>query len=216
MLKPVDDPSKFGLVETDKRGEAKRFLEKPSPELLATLKTNTINAGVYVLEPSVLDSIPAGENRSFEYDVFPSLIDGGRPFFSHILNEEYWCDIGTPASYLQAHHDFLAGRVKLSVEPQAASDVATKADIDGSSVLGEGCVIKPHAKIVNSVLGPGVHVDEKAQIANSVIWAHTRVSAAADIDGAVIGRSCYLGRNTTVRPGAVLGDKTSLPDYSTT
>ena len=72
------------------------------------------------------------------------------------------------------------------------------------------------ATIVNSVLGPGVHVDEKATIANSVIWAHTRVSSAASIDGAVIGRSCYLGRNVQVSPGAVLGDKTSLPDYSRT
>jgi len=75
-------------------------------------------------------------------------------------------------------------------------------------------VIKPHARITNSVLGPGVHVDEKAVVENSVIWAHTRIAAAAEIDGAVVGRSCYLGRNTSVRPGAVLGDKTSLPDYS--
>jgi len=88
--------------------------------------------------------------------------------------------------------------------------------VDELSILGEGCVIKPGATIVNSVLGPGVHVDEKSTISNSLIWAHTRIGSNATIDGAVVGRSCYLGRNTHVSPGAVLGDKTSLPDYSRT
>ena len=218
VLAPVEDPSKFGLVETGKTGEVIRFLEKPSAEQLAETKLNTINAGIYVLEPSVLDMIPAGENSSFEYDVFPSLISGGRRFFSHVLAGEYWRDLGTPVSYLAAHQDFLGGKINgwNPAPSKTADDVATKADIDKTSVLGEGCVVKPHARIVNSVLGPGVHVDEKASIANSVIWAHTRVSAGAEIDGAVIGRSCYIGRNTSVRAGAVLGDKTSLPDYSKT
>ncbi len=217
VLVPVEDPSKFGLVETGKGGEVQRFLEKPSPEMLAELKLNTINAGIYVLEPSVLDLIPAEENCSFEYDVFPSLIKQGRPFYSHILSDEYWRDLGTPASYLAVHRDFLSGRIKPVTQfEKPVSDVATTAEIDAASVIGEGCVIKPNAKVTNSVLGPGVHVDEKAVIANSVIWAQTRIGAAAEIDGAIIGRSCYLGRNTSVGPGAVLGDKTSLPDYSRT
>ena len=218
VLAPVEDPSKFGLVETGKNSEVLRFLEKPSPETLAETKLNTINAGIYVLEPSILELIPEGENTSFEYDVFPAIIKSKRPFFAHILDDEYWRDLGTPASYLSAHHDFLGGKIsklKPAVD-RSGIDLATTASVDRESVIGEGCVIKPHAKIVNSVLGPGVHVDEKASIANSVIWAHTRVSAAAEIDGAIIGRSCYIGRNTSVGPGAVLGDKTTLPDYSRT
>ena len=82
-------------------------------------------------------------------------------------------------------------------------------------MIGEGCVIKPNARIVNSVLGPGVHIDERSVVENSVIWAHTRVSAFAEVRGAVVGRSCYIGRNVTVSEGSVLGDKASLPDYST-
>jgi NDP-sugar pyrophosphorylase family protein len=215
LLTPVADPSKFGLVQFGKDNEVLGFLEKPSPETLASIKTNTINAGIYILEPTVLDLIPEGENTSFEYDVFPKLIETGRRFFAHVLDGEYWRDLGTPANYLEAHHDFLSGKLNLpKAEAEAISDIATTAEIDDVSILGEGCVVKPHAKIINSVLGPGVHVDEKAVIKNSVIWAHTRVSTAAEIDGAVIGRSCYLGRNVTVRPGAILGDKASLPDYS--
>ena len=217
VLAPVDDPSRFGLVETKKNGEVLRFLEKPSPETLTKLKINTINAGIYVLEPTVLDLIVEGENTSFEYDVFPTHIEKKRPFFAHILDTQYWRDIGSPASYLEAHQDLLSGRLTPLDPPESASgDIAHTASIDKLSVLGEGCVIKPNVTIVNSVLGSGVHVDEKATIENSVIWSHTRVSSGASIDGAVIGRSCYLGRNVHVGPGAVLGDKTSLPDYSKT
>ena len=217
LLTPVEDPSKFGLVETGPRGEVIRFLEKPSPDVLAKLATKNINAGLYILEPSILDLIPPGENCSFEYDVFPSLIKAGRAFFSHVLSKEYWRDVGTPASYLAAHLDFLNGKVKQFSPPEKpASDIATTAEIDSVSLIGEGCVIKPHARITNSVLGPGVHVDERASISNSVIWAHTRIASSAEVDGAIFGKSCYIGRHTSVRPGAVLGDKTSLPDYSKT
>ena len=86
--------------------------------------------------------------------------------------------------------------------------------MDKQSIIGSECVIKPNARIVNSVLGNGVYLDEKAVIENSVIWSHTRVLTGARIDGAVIARSCHVGRNVTITPGAVLGDKASLPDYS--
>ncbi|MEO6335132.1 MAG: NDP-sugar synthase [Pyrinomonadaceae bacterium] len=217
LLTPVEDASKYGLVESGENGEVLGFIEKPSPNVLAKLETKNINAGLYVLEPSILDLIPAGENCSFEYDVFPLVIQNRHAFFSHVLSGEYWRDVGTPASYLSAHHDFLAGKIKnFSKAESVSSDIATTAEIDGISIIGEGSVIKPHARITNSVLGPGVHVDEKASISNSVIWAHARIGSSADIDGAVIGKSCYVGRNCSVRPGAVLGDKTSLPDYSKT
>jgi mannose-1-phosphate guanylyltransferase len=214
-LAPVEDPSAYGLVETDEQGRVLRFLEKPTQEVLTQLKTNTINAGIYVLEPSVLDLIPKNENTSFEYNVFPALLEKKKPFFSYILSSNYWRDIGNPASYLAAHMDLLAGKLDLGAVPKTTlSDVATAAQVDRTSVLGDGCVIKPNAQIVNSVLGPGVHVDEKTVIRNSVIWAHSRISAAATVSGSILGRSCYIGRNVTVRDGCVLGDKSFLPDYS--
>ena len=217
VLAPVEDPSRFGLVETDSDGRVMRFLEKPSVETIAQLKTKNINAGLYVLEPNILNRIPPKENCSFEYDVFPSLIKDRLPFFAHVLSSAYWRDVGTPESYLAAHHDFLTGRIGNFFDTEdGLSDIATAATVDAVSIIGEGCVIKPGAKIVKSVLGPGVHVDEKASISNSVVWAHTRISGATEIDGAIIGKSCYIGRNCTVRPGTVLGDKTSLPDYSRT
>jgi mannose-1-phosphate guanylyltransferase len=213
-LTPVDDPSRYGLVETDADGNVKRFLEKPKPEEIASLGTNLINAGVYILEPSILDLIPAG-NSSFEYNVFPEILARGMRFSAYSLAGTYWRDIGTPDSYLNAHLDFLAEKIGgFTPDRSAVSEIATSAIIDKTSVIAEGCLIKPNAKIVNSVIGAGVHIEEKAVIENSVIWSHSRISTFAELHGAIVGRGCHIGRNAVVREGSVLGDKTSLSDYS--
>lgn len=214
-LVPVEDPSRYGLVETDADGKVVRFLEKPKPDELAGLNVNTINAGIYILEPSILDLIPKEENYSFEYNVFPSILEKKLAFYAYVMETEYWRDIGTPDSYLEAHNAMLNGAVKgFDIDRTARTEVATAATVDRKSVLGEGCVIKPSARILNSVLGPGVHVEEKAIIENSVIWSHTRISTFAEVRDAVIGRSCHIGRNAIVGAGTVLGDKASLSDYS--
>lgn len=215
VLAPVEDPSRYGLVETGGNGEILRFLEKPKPEDLNELSVNTINAGIYVLEPTILDLIKKGENHSFEYEVFPKILEEKKPFFAYIMTGEYWRDIGTPASYLEAHHDFLDGSIKgFEIDRSGTSDIATAAVVDSASVIGAGCVIKPNAQIKNSVIGPGVHIEEKAVIENSVVWAHTRIAAGAEITDAIIGRSCHIGRNAIVTNGTVLGDKTALTDYT--
>ncbi len=215
VLTPVEDPAAYGLVETDDEGKVLRFREKPKPEELAELTTNNINAGIYILEPGVLGIIPKGENTSFEYNVFPDLLAREKSFYAFVMQKNYWRDIGNPNSYLAAHHDFLDGKIKhLEVEKNAVYEAATAAIIDKKSIIGADCIIKPNAKIINSILGVGVHVEEKAVIENSVVWAHTRISSAAKIQNAVIGRSCYIGKNAVVSDGAVLGDKTSLTDYT--
>lgn len=215
VLAPVENPSAYGLVETDADGRVLRFREKPKPEELAELTTNTINAGIYILEPEVLDLIPAGENHSFEYNVFPDLLAQEKAFYAYILKESYWRDIGNPQSYLQGHHDFLSGRIKgFDIETGAKPDVSHTATIDKNSVVEDDCIIKPNARVINSVIGKGVLVEEKAVIENSIVWAHTRISSGAEIRGAIIGRSCHIGKNALVTEGAVLGDKTLLTDYT--
>jgi len=214
-LVPVPDPSAYGLVETEANGKVLRFREKPKPEELAELTTNTINAGIYVLEPSILDLIPKGENYSFEYNVFPDILANEKPFYAFIMDDNYWRDLGTPESYLQAHHDFLSGKIKnFEIEKTVNSEISHTALVDKTSVIGADCIIKPNTRIINSVIGNGVHIEEKAVIENSVIWAHTRVSNSAQIKNAIVGRSCFIGKNAVVGEGAVLGDKTSLTDYT--
>lgn len=215
VLTPVENPAAYGLVETNDENKVQRFLEKPKPEELAGSTTKNISAGIYILEPGILDAIPENENYSFEYNVFPDLLSRQKSFYAFIMKENYWRDIGTPQSYLAAHHDFLDGQIKgFKVEKSGKSDVATAAIVDKNSIVGENCVVKPNAKIINSFIGAGVHIEEKAVVENSVVWAHTRISSAAHIQNAFVGRSCYIGKNVSVGKGAILGDKTSLTDYT--
>jgi NDP-sugar pyrophosphorylase family protein len=213
VLTPVDNPSSYGLVETDADGRVSRFLEKPSAD---EITCNTINAGTYVLEPKVLDLIPGGESYSFEYGVFPRLLEEGEPFFAHIPQKAYWLDIGTPSRYTQANQDLLANRIPRFhlKDRRGAFEQAQGMEIDELSMIGDECTIKPGAQITNSVIGPGCFIEEKVRIENSVIWAHTRVGAGAVISDALIGRGCHIGRSAVVGAGSVLGDKTTLTDYT--
>jgi NDP-sugar pyrophosphorylase family protein len=215
VLTPVEDPSAYGVVETEDDGRVRRFLEKPKPDE-STCKN--INAGTYVLEPQVLDLIPRGENHSFEYGLFPRLLEDGEAFFAHLPQRTYWMDIGTPSRYLQAHHDLLANRVsRIHIKDRRGKfDAATHSTIDELSIIADECTIKPGVEIVNSILGRGCYIEERARIENSVIWSHTRVGTAARVQDAIVGRGSHIGRSTLVGPGAVLGDKTSLTDYTRT
>lgn len=215
VLKSVENPSAYGLVETDEQDRVLRFREKPKAEEIAELTTRNINAGIYILEPSVLDLIPEGENYSFEYNLFPQLLENRSNFYAFVMENEYWRDIGTPQSYLAAHQDFLDGKISgFELVRTKNFDSATAAFIDNKSLIGEDCVIKPNAKIINSIIGNGVHIEEKAVVENSIVWSHTRISSASQITNAIIGRSCYIGKNAEVGSGTVLGDKTSLTDYT--
>ena len=181
FLIPVEDASMYGVVETDEEGRVQRFVEKPKP---GETDCRNINAGAYVLEPKVLDLIPKGENYSFEYALFPKLLEQGEAFFAHIPPRTYWLDIGTPARYLQAHHDMLANRVtRFHLKDRRGSfDSATHSQIDELSIIADDCTIKPGVEIVNSVLGPGCYIEERARIENSVLWSHTRVGTAAEVN----------------------------------
>ncbi len=213
-LVPVDDPARYGVTQVDNEGRMLQFVEKPTSEQLSGL-TNTINAGVYVLEPSILGLVAKDTNRSFEHHVFPDILERQIPFYGFTMKDEYWLDIGTPESYLKAHLDLLSVEAPgFEINRSFNADVATHAEVDRSSVIGDGCTIKPGARILNSVIGPGVHIEEKAVIENSVIWAHTRIASFAEVRYSIIGRSCHVGRNAVVGEGTVLGDKTSLTDYT--
>ena len=213
-LIPVDEPDHYGVAETGENGRILRFIEKPAKDEFPQ-SVNTVNAGIYLLEPTILELIARDTNRSFEYHVFPEILERNMPFFGFEIKNRYWIDIGTPETYLKANLELLSGRIAgLNVERHIGDDVATHAEIDGISVIGEGCSIKPGARVTNSVIGPGVHLEEKVLIENSVIWSHTRIASFAEIRDSVIGRGCHVGRNAMVGAGTVLGDKTSLTDYT--
>lgn len=211
MLTPVANPASYGLVQTSDDGRVVRFLEKPKPD---EITCNTINAGIYVLEPRVLDYVPDGEPFMFEYGVFPKLLEKGEPFFGYTWNG-YWRDIGTSASYLQANLDVLAGRIDILDRPKQrpGEKFDPKAEIDPLSMVDESCVIKPGAQIINSVIGPNCYIEERARIEESIVRSGSRVGTGATLVKSIVGMGSHIGRSVSVA-GVVLGDKSVLTDYT--
>jgi mannose-1-phosphate guanylyltransferase len=213
VMTPVENPSTYGLVDADSDGLVRRFLEKPNPE---ETTTNTINAGIYVLEPKILNYIPVNEKYSFEYQLFPALLAAKEAFYAYKW-AGYWLDIGTAQRYHQANMDLLNGRIKSfkiqRPKPTNSIDEGDRAQIDQLSVIDPSCTLKPGAGIINSVLGPNCFIEERARIENSVLLAGARVGRASEVRGAVIGKSALIGRNVRVE-NSVIGDKSSLTDYT--
>ena len=232
VLTPVENPRAYGLVETDAAGNIQRFLEKPGED---EITCNTINAGIYVLEPETFDRIPKDTAWSIERSFFPSLIERGETFVAFVY-DGYWIDIGTPAKYLQVHKDIMdgrysappfdsagprSGRAVAPAEPGRTAFVADGARIEadvemqGPCFVDEGAVVKAGARILPySVIGRQTHVEEAAVIDDSIIWPNGWIGREAHVSGAILGRNCHIGRSAVVSPGAVLGDKTAITDYS--
>jgi mannose-1-phosphate guanylyltransferase len=220
VLTPVDNPRAYGLVETDAQGNIKQFLEKPSDD---EITCNTINAGIYILEPDTFDRIPKDTNWSIERSYFPSLIERGETFVAYI-DRGYWIDIGTPAKYLQVHRDIMDGRYAAPPfagtapgTPWVAPDVKVEdgVELQGPCFVDEGVVLKAGAKILPySVIGRQTHVEEEAVVDGSIIWPNGWIGREATVRGSILGRNCHIGRSAVIDSPAVLGDKTVLTDYS--
>jgi NDP-sugar pyrophosphorylase family protein len=213
VLTSVDNPSSYGLVETAPDGAVRRFIEKPEPN---EISGRTINAGVYVLEPSVLSYIPKGELHSFERGLFPTLLERKERVLSFIL-DEYWTDISSPKKYLKVHHDILAGKFgskRITANSPDRPALPADASIDDKSILDRDVVIRGGVLIRNSVIGRNCKVEEGVQIIDSVVWPGTTLDADSRVEGSIIGKGCYVGRSVNLQPGVVLGDKTVATDFS--
>ncbi len=218
VLTPVENPAAYGLVETDAAGKVLRFLEKPKPE---EITCDTINAGIYVLEPDTFDRIPKDVAWSIERSFFPSFIERGETFLASIYRD-YWIDIGTPEKYMQVHRDIMDGRYAMPpfngqagmawVAPTAHIDKS--ASLEGPLFIDDGCSVKAGARIgPYTVLGKHSQVEEDAHVAGAICWADTRIGREARVTEAILGQSCQIGRNAVLQRG-VLGDETSIAEYS--
>lgn len=186
-LHPVDDSSAYGLVTLGEGGEVLEFREKTGEPV-----PGQVNAGMYVLDRSVLEQIPPGRKVSIERDVFPRLVGDG---LYGLRLGGYWMDIGTPDRYLQASWDILEGRVETGVTPTAAGTlvaadaiVAGDAVVGPRAVLGPGCEVAPGCAIRESVLLDGCRVEDGARITGSILSPGVEVAAGAVVDGAVVAR----------------------------
>ena len=212
-LARVPDPVEFGIVVTGEDGRVERFLEKPS---WGQVFTDTVNTGIYVMEPEVLGAVEAGVSVDWALDVFPALMAAGAPVYGHVA-DGYWEDVGTQGSYLKAHADVLQGRVDVEVPGfQVAPGiwVGDGAEIDPDALLTGPLCVGENAKIEGgaflgelTVLGSNVVVKGGAVLERAIVHDNVFVGGGVGLRGCVIGKATDLMRAARVEEGAVVGDE---------
>jgi mannose-1-phosphate guanylyltransferase/phosphomannomutase len=215
-LKSVDNPLEFGIVVTDEDGRIERFLEKPS---WAQVFTDTINTGIYVVQPEVLRHIPTDRPYDFSKELFPLLLEKGRPLYGWVA-EGYWQDIGNLDQYRQANFDALDGRVRLDIPGirlrgnvwvGEGVELDHVEAVDGPAFIGNYCRIDPEAAVgAYSVLSSSVSLREHARTARSIIDAGTVIGPSAVLEGSIVGRMCDVRAHARVHEGAAIGDQTTV------
>lgn len=209
----VTTPLEYGVIIVDDSGHIERFLEKPS---WGEVISDTVNTGIYVLAPEVLDEIESGVPFDFSKDLFPRLMQRGAPLYGFIATG-YWCDIGDIAEYMRATGDLLSGKVNLGetgrhigggIFVEDDVEIAPDAQLFGPIFLGEGTRIKGSVVIHGpSVVRPFTIIDNRAHVDRSIIWRNTYVGEGVELRGAIIGRNCTLKSKVVVFEGAVIGDE---------
>ena len=208
----VPNPLEYGVVITEPDGRIRKFLEKPS---WGEVFSDTINTGIYVIEPRVLERYEMGEVFDFGKDLFPKLLLEGEPLFGYIA-DGYWTDIGSITEYARANADLLNGKLRVGpvghelmpgVWTEGPVEIDESARITGPVFLGEGVKIGPHTRIVGpTVLRDYVSVDVGAVIDSSIVGRNSYVGERAELHGALVGRQCALKSRVVLEEGSVIGD----------
>ncbi len=217
-LKRVENPLDFGIVITDKNGRIERFLEKPS---WGEVFSDTINTGIYVLEPEIFKYIPEGKPFDFSRDLFPYLLKNGFPLYGFVA-DGYWCDVGNIEQYIKAHRDILDGKVNVNIPGIKMEDniwigegasIDPNAKIIGPAVIGHDSKVEADAVIGKySVIGNNAIVRERAKIHRALIDENSYIDSNATLNGCVVGKNCDIRKSARLEQGVVLGDDCRVGD----
>jgi mannose-1-phosphate guanylyltransferase len=216
-LTPVDNPSAYGLVETDGRQCVTRFVEKPRSD---EITTNMINAGIYILEPDVLNKIPFRQVFSFEKELFPALLLEGSRVLA-FKDSGYWIDIGTPHKYQKLNNDLLCGQGKQygflrgdEIRISPGCRIHPTARLMGPVLIGGNCKIDADVTITGpSVIGRNCRIEDGATIKSSIIWQDVTLSHFSCVQTSIVAHECHLDSGSHVE-GSILGDHVKLAsDY---
>jgi mannose-1-phosphate guanylyltransferase / phosphomannomutase len=215
-LKSVENPLEFGVVILDEDGRVERFLEKPS---WGQVFSDTVNTGVYVLEPEVLRAVPAGERFDFSKQLFPDLLRRGKALYGYVA-EGYWQDIGNLDQFRQANYDALDRKVDLELpgirlrENIYIGDGVQLPDlsqVEGPAYLGNFSQVDPGARIgPYSVLGNNVVVKEGAATTRCIIDAGSYIGRSTRVEGAIVGKGVDLRNHAVLNEGVAVGDECSI------
>ncbi len=209
----VPNPLDYGIVVTDEKGRIKRFLEKPS---WGDVVTDTINAGIYVIEPEVLEEVPPNVSVDWSHDVFPRLLDDYPGALYGYIASGYWADIGTINEYVRAVTDILEQRIDVGplgerwdshVWVDGPVEIASDVRLEGPLYLGKGVKIREGVTVHGpAVVQDYVVLDSRALIDRAIIWRNTYVGEGAELHGAIVSPQCTIKAHAVVFEGAVIGD----------
>ena len=224
FLTPVEDPRAYGLVELHADARLARFREKPSGD--EPITTNTINAGIYLLDAALLARIPTGRAVSIEREFFPALISDGIPAYGWTA-DAYWRDIGSPAAYHAAQLDMLDGRVRTPLPPPGREvrtgvwlgegvEVAAGAALTPPAVIGDGTRVAAGAVVgSHAVVGRECRIGPRARVTSSILWERVSLGEQAVAAGCVLGDDVRVGAYAEVGAGVILESGAVVPERST-
>jgi mannose-1-phosphate guanylyltransferase / phosphomannomutase len=211
LLTRVPNPLQFGVVLTKEDGKITRFLEKPS---WGEVFSDTINTGIYILEPDVLDLIPEKREFDFSKNLFPLLLERDMGLYGYIA-KGYWKDIGSLNEYQDAHIDALRDEVKLQIKGEKKGALiigegtvveTEERNLTGKSVIGKNCRIHSGAVISNSVIGDNCEIFPGGVIRNSVIWKNSKIGKRSELSLDVVGTNCIIDDDVVVLENVFIGD----------
>lgn len=212
LLKRVPNPLDFGIVITSHDGKIERFLEKPG---WSEVFSDTVNTGMYILEPEVLEMMEPGKAYDWSQDIFPRLLAEGKPLYGHII-DDYWSDIGAIDQYRVAQRDLLGGSVELEIPGEEIRPgvwvgqrtiIDETAEIEGPVVIGADCRIKARAVIgPNSSIGDGCLIEEGARVSDSIVWEHCYIGQNSTLEGTIVCQRTVVKRECSLREESVIGD----------
>lgn len=222
-LTSVENPLEFGVVIANEEGKIEKFLEKPS---WGEVFSDTINTGIYIIEPEILEYIPKNENFDFAKDLFPLLMRKGIDLIAGHASG-YWRDVGNPESYRDVYDDILAGKIKFQLGGEAVkypdgvliceedNTLEDNVEVVGIVLIGKNVTVKHGSKLNNVVIGSNVSIGVSSKISNTVIWDNVKIGKNAKLDGCVICSSNIIGKNVTARSGLILAEGCEIGDLVT-
>lgn len=220
VLTKVENPLEYGVVITDEQSRIKQFLEKPS---WGEVFSDTVNTGIYVIEPEILKLIPPKTKFDFSKDLFPMLLEKKYPMFGCVM-PGYWCDIGNLRQYQQAHYDILSGWANINISGKKltegiwmgkGAEVHPEARIDSPVFIGNNVKIGKDAYVgKHSAIGSNSILDEGASLKRSIIWNNVYVGTKATLRGATACNRVKIKTHSSIYEGGVIGDDTVLDTYT--
>lgn len=225
VLSHVPNPLEFGVVITDDEGRIRRFLEKPS---WGEVFSDTVNTGMYILEPSIFEYMEMGKSYDWSQHIFPQILAENKPMFGYVMDGDYWCDVGNLQQYREAQYTVLDGGTRVMVGS------GIMANHSAGVTMGEGCEIDPTTTIIApvvighnvkikgdaivgpySVIGDNCIIEDKAVVHRSVLWENVYVGFESRLSACTVCNHVTIQSNCNIQEGAVIGDRCRIENDST-